>query len=84
MNGFVIITGESGLGKSTLINSLFLSDLYSDRKVPDAKGNNNALNGNSTGDSGFGKLGGVAARIAEKESNINHQRGLLGLQKELF
>lgn len=26
--------GESGLGKSTLINSLFLADLYKDRVVP--------------------------------------------------
>ena len=26
--------GESGLGKSTLVNALFLSDLYADRKVP--------------------------------------------------
>lgn len=30
--------GESGLGKSTLINSLFLTDLYKDRKVPNAEG----------------------------------------------
>lgn len=30
--------GESGLGKSTLINSLFLTDLYKDRKVPSAQG----------------------------------------------
>ena len=28
--------GESGLGKSTLVNSLFLTDLYPDRKVPTA------------------------------------------------
>lgn len=28
-----IIKGESGLGKSTLINSLFLTDLYSDREI---------------------------------------------------
>ena len=26
---FILHTGESGLGKSTLINSLFLTDLYS-------------------------------------------------------
>lgn len=32
------ITGESGLGKSTLINSLFLTDLYADRKLPKAAG----------------------------------------------
>lgn len=30
------ITGESGLGKSTLINSLFLADLYKDRVIPTA------------------------------------------------
>ncbi|XP_061658503.1 uncharacterized protein LOC133491427 isoform X7 [Syngnathoides biaculeatus] len=30
--------GESGLGKSTLIDSLFLTDLYKDRKIPDAEG----------------------------------------------
>ncbi|XP_061658508.1 septin-4-like isoform X12 [Syngnathoides biaculeatus] len=29
--------GESGLGKSTLIDSLFLTDLYKDRKIPDAE-----------------------------------------------
>ena len=29
-----MVVGESGLGKSTLVNSLFLSDLYSDRKMP--------------------------------------------------
>ena len=29
-----MVVGESGLGKSTLVNSLFLSDLYSNRKIP--------------------------------------------------
>lgn len=33
-----LFLGESGLGKSTLINSLFLTDLYKDRKVPNAQG----------------------------------------------
>ncbi|XP_056450772.1 septin-5-like [Gadus chalcogrammus] len=33
----LMVTGESGLGKSTLINSLFLTDLYKDRKVPNAE-----------------------------------------------
>ena len=28
-----MVVGESGLGKSTLVNSLFLSDLYNDRKI---------------------------------------------------
>jgi len=32
----LMVVGESGLGKSTLINSLFLTDLYSDRKIPKA------------------------------------------------
>lgn len=33
-----MIVGESGLGKSTLVNSLFLTDLYPERVVPDAIG----------------------------------------------
>lgn len=33
-----MVTGESGLGKSTLINSLFLTDLYKDRTLYDAQG----------------------------------------------
>ena len=32
-----MVVGESGLGKSTLINSLFLTDLYPDRELPDAE-----------------------------------------------
>jgi len=32
----LMVVGESGLGKSTLINSLFLTDLYPDRLVPNA------------------------------------------------
>lgn len=43
--GIVLCIGESGLGKSTLVNSLFLADLYSDRKIPDAKGNGHHANG---------------------------------------
>uniref|UniRef100_A0A3B5A0D7 Septin-5-like n=1 Tax=Stegastes partitus TaxID=144197 RepID=A0A3B5A0D7_9TELE len=34
---FTLMVAESGLGKSTLINSLFLTDLYKDRKVPNAE-----------------------------------------------
>ncbi|XP_022696636.1 septin-2-like isoform X1 [Varroa jacobsoni] len=30
----LMVVGEAGLGKSTLINSLFLMDLYEDRKLP--------------------------------------------------
>lgn len=33
-----MVVGESGLGKSTLVNALFLTDLYPERVVPDAVG----------------------------------------------
>ncbi|XDV49576.1 hypothetical protein PO909_018800 [Leuciscus waleckii] len=32
----LMVVGESGLGKSTLINSLFLTDLYPERHIPGA------------------------------------------------
>ena len=32
----LMVAGESGLGKSTLINSLFQTDLYPDRVIPPA------------------------------------------------
>jgi len=32
----LMVAGESGLGKSTLIDSLFLTDLYTDRPIPTA------------------------------------------------
>lgn len=35
----LMVVGESGLGKSTLINSLFLGDLYKNRKMSDISGN---------------------------------------------
>lgn len=42
-SGPLLCTGESGLGKSTLINSLFLTNLYEDRQVPDASGKSTPL-----------------------------------------
>ncbi len=36
--GGFFLTGESGLGKSTLVNSLFLTDLYKDRQLLNAEG----------------------------------------------
>ncbi|XP_063305520.1 septin-4-like isoform X2 [Pelobates fuscus] len=34
----LMVAGESGLGKSTLINSLFLTDLYRSRQIPSPEG----------------------------------------------
>lgn len=34
----LMVVGESGLGKSTLVNSLFLTDLYPERVIPGAVG----------------------------------------------
>ena len=34
----LMVAGESGLGKSTLINTLFLTDLYKDRVIPNVNG----------------------------------------------
>lgn len=34
----LMVAGESGLGKSTLINTLFLTDLYKDRVIPSVNG----------------------------------------------
>lgn len=34
----LMVVGESGLGKSTLVNSLFLTDLYPERVIPNANG----------------------------------------------
>ena len=31
-----MVVGESGLGKSTLVDSLFLTSLYSEREIPTA------------------------------------------------
>ncbi|CAG08574.1 unnamed protein product [Tetraodon nigroviridis] len=39
----LMVAGESGMGKSTLINSLFLTDLYRDRKLLNAEGESSPL-----------------------------------------
>ena len=38
-----LASGESGLGKSTLVNSLFLTDLYPERQIPPAAGEQQQL-----------------------------------------
>lgn len=35
---YILFLGESGLGKSMLVNSLFLTDLYPNRQIPSASG----------------------------------------------
>lgn len=39
-----MVVGEAGLGKSTLVNALFLTDLYPERVIPDATGKLNSIN----------------------------------------
>ena len=39
----LMVVGESGLGKSTFINSLFLTELYGDRVVPNPSGRHKPL-----------------------------------------
>ena len=34
----LMVAGETGLGKSTLVNTLFLTDLYQDRQIPPVHG----------------------------------------------
>ena len=34
----LMVVGEAGLGKSTLVSSLFLTELYKDRKLPAVDG----------------------------------------------
>lgn len=34
----LMVAGETGLGKSTLVNTLFLTDLYQDRVIPPVQG----------------------------------------------
>lgn len=34
----LMVVGESGLGKSTLVDSLFDTDIYPDRVIPSANG----------------------------------------------
>lgn len=34
----LMVAGETGLGKSTLVNTLFLTDLYQDRVIPPVEG----------------------------------------------
>ena len=47
----MMVVGESGLGKSTLVNSLFLTDLYPERQVG-ARGRG----GEPTGRGGLGRV----------------------------
>ena len=34
----LLVAGESGLGKSTLVNTLFFTDIYKDRIIPPVQG----------------------------------------------
>ena len=39
----LMVAGESGLGKSTLVNTLFLTELYKERVVPPVQGSFNSI-----------------------------------------
>jgi septin family protein len=39
----LMVAGETGLGKSTLVNTLFLTDLYQDRVIPPVHGTSHVI-----------------------------------------
>lgn len=58
------LAGESGLGKSTLVNSLFLTDLYRDRKLLSAEGKKRSMKRSRAEPGGLGSPAAACRRLA--------------------